>query len=111
MSLNLIPQSQRIELLLGQALDLTIPVNDRSGDPVDVEGADIEFTLGSSGTAEPTDSLPTTATGSQISVSLSSAKSLELGASNLFFACWVTILGESTPIARGSLIIRGSTRG
>lgn len=111
MSLNLIPQTQRLDLLLGQALDLTIPVTDTDGNAVDVEGATVDFTLGASSETTPTDTLPTTTAGNEITVNLTTAKSLELGVVSLFGACWVTILGESTPVARIQLNIKQSTRG
>ena len=105
------PETQCIYILQGQALDLVIPVSDSDGNAVDVEGATVEFGLSESPTESPTEMIPTTESGNEITASLTSAKNLELGPGKSFFSCWVTINGESTPVARGWLYISESTRG
>lgn len=107
----MIPETQRIEILLGQALELTIPVTDSDGNDVNVEGATVEFGLGPDPVSTPTELLPTSESGNEITVTLSTAKCLELGEGMLFFSCWVTIASDATPVARGWLRIIGSTRG
>lgn len=107
----MIPETQCIEILLGQALELTIPVTDSDGNDVNVEGATVEFGLGPNSGASPTETLHTSESGNEITVTLSTAKCLELGAGMLFFSCWVTIAGDATPVAMGWLRIIDSTRG
>jgi len=110
--MRLIPIEQRIEILAGQALELTIPVVDQdTGENVEVEGATVDVGLGSSSTVAPAENLPHSESGHEITMTLSSQQSLELSGSSHYFSVWLTILGESTPVARGWLEIRKSTRG
>jgi len=109
--MRLIPIEQRIEILAGQALELTIPVVDQdTGENVQVEGATVDVGLGSSSTVAPAENLPHTEDGHEITITVSSEKSQELAGSSHYVSVWVTILGDSTPVARIWLEIRKSTR-
>jgi hypothetical protein len=98
-------------MLAGQALELTIPVVDQdTGATVQVEGATVDVGLGSSSTAAPAENLPHTEDGHEITITVSSEKSQALAGSSHYVSVWVTILGDSTPVARIWLEIRNSTR-
>ena len=106
----MIPIAQDIEILEGQSIDFTVPVTDDDG-PVNLDGGDLKFYITPrQGVAPVLTKTPSSAV-NVISESLTTAESLTLGAGRYYYAFWVTLLGESTPVARGTLRIRNSTKG
>lgn len=108
--MNLIPIAQDIDILEGQAIDFTVPVTE-DGVAVNLDGADLKFYISPRQGQAPVLTKTPSSTDNIISESLTTTESLDLGANRYYYSFWITLLGESTPVARGLLRIRNSTKG
>src|SRR6056297_1907573 len=109
-ALALILSKQDINLIRGQALDIEIPVKNDDGTDTDLAGATIEFGLASSSNRPYTQTIPTSVSGSLITAAIDSDTSEELDRRQYYYSTWVTIAGESTPVARGTIIVENDSR-
>jgi len=101
-----IPTSETIEIVRGQALDINVTVPDA----VDLTGATVEFGIAKSSSSPYELSLSTSKAGQIITGALESIDSEGLELGRYFFSCWITISGDSTPVARGYLLISSDAR-
>jgi len=103
-------ENQKLCILRGQAIEISIPVIEQDRQPADLAGATAEFGLSAS-PSQPYEHVVSTAVeGNTITASISSALSAQLGRGMYYFSCWVTISGASTPVARGFLTVTNDSR-
>lgn len=103
-------ENQRLCLMQGQAIELEIPVVNCAGEPADLTAAAVEFGIAPNHAAPYTVTPAARIEGSTVFVALTSAETAALDAGPLYFSAWVTIAGQSTPIARGVLTVRRDSR-
>ncbi len=101
-----IPALTTLDMVRGQALDIevTVPVE------VDLSGATVEFGIAKSSSSPYELSWSTSKAGQIITGALESIDSEGLELGRYFFSCWITISGDSTPVARGYLLISSDAR-
>lgn len=102
-------ENQQLCLIRGQSLEIEIPVTE-DGDPADLSSATAEFGLAPSSSSAYTLNLSPTITASTVAAEIGSAQSEQLTGSRYYFSAWVTIAGESTPVARGHISVQSDSR-
>ena len=101
---------QQVCIARDQALDFVIPVLNNDGTPTDLTGAVVEFGIATSDRSSYMTTLSTSRVDNVITAKLTSIESSALTLSRYYFSAWVTISGESTPVAKGYLTVQNDSR-
>lgn len=97
-------------LIRGQALEIDIPVLDQSGQPVDLSNAAVEVGYSESSRYPYQQTLTSTTSTNVITATITSTISAAFTTNSIYLSAWVTIAGESTPVARGYISIEPDSR-
>lgn len=92
-----LPEIKNIELVRGQAANLNVTVPAEA----DLTAATIEFGIANGISTPYVVDLATSVDGQVITGKLTGAQSASLPLLRYYYSCWVTILGDPTPVARG----------
>lgn len=101
-----IPVLTTIEIVRGQALDIEVTVPSK----IYLLGATVEFGIAPSMATPYNLILSTSKSGQVITGSLESIDSAGLDLIKYYFSCWITVEGNSTPVARGYLLVSDDSR-
>lgn len=101
---------QNIVLFRGQSLNISIPVVDSAGDPVDLSTATTSFGIAESEYSAYTITIATSESGNVISAPILPADSSQLTMSRYYYSAWVDIGTGKTLVAYGSIIVQSDSR-
>ena len=100
------PEFSDFQILRGQALDINISVPGEA----DLSAAIVTFGLSGSYSSTYIKTLETSKSAQVITAYLDSETSKGLTEDRYYYSCWIEILGDYTPVARGYITVKDDSR-